>query len=231
LVIHPRFPDLVLVDAAEVSADHVPEQLRPYQAALRDVVAWAWNYLCRPHPELGRRGPVCPYARSALNAGAFFLAVRPGRPAGPREVAELLQLYRDWFQDLPPSTGRDAQLKTVLVLFPDLGPDDWSATIDSSQHLLKREYVRHGFMIGEFHAGPPPKGGLRNERFQPLRSPVPMLVIRHMVATDLAFLDGDHEYFHAYRSRFADQVPAGDVPRFEAAVRRFNLERAGGASR
>ena len=227
--VHPRYPDLALADAAGVLADEVPDQLRPYRAAMQAVVAWAWSYLCRPHAELGRRGAVCPYARSALTAGAVYLTVCPGRPQGPWEVAEQLRRHRDWFGELEPRAGRQAQLKSILVLFPDLGPQDWPTIIDSSQQLLKHEYVQHGFMIGEFHDGPPPKGGLRNGDFRPLRSPVPMLVIRHMVATDLAFLDSDRQFFQAYRSRFAGKVPHGEQGRFEAAVRRFELEQAGGA--
>lgn len=224
MVIHPTCPDLVLVDADAVAADMVPPQWQPHRSALQAVVAWAWSYLCEPHDELGRRGAVCPYARAALNAHTFFLAVRDGRPDGPWEVAELLRQYRDWFADLEPRSGRDAQLKTVLVLFPDLEPDDWPTLIDGSQRLLKSEYVQHGFMIGEFHGGPPRQPSLRNEHFLPLRSPVPMLVIRHMVATDLAFLDADRQYFESYRRRFGNQVPAGQQARFQAAAARFQLD-------
>lgn len=249
MLVHPRYPDLVLVRAGSVgtagpagtvgpartvgpAGEHeLPARLRPYRAAIGAVVDWAWSYLCSSHPELGRRGPVCPYARSALTAGTTFIGVCPGRPRGPGEVAELLGRYRDWFGDLEPTTGREAQLKTIMILFPDLERADWTTIVDSSQRMLKAEYVRHGFMIGEFHDGPPDKGGLRNQDFRPLRSPVPMLVMRHMVATDLAFLDRDREFFEAYLERFADQVPAAELPRFEAAVTRFELETAGGARR
>lgn len=230
MVIHPRHPDLALVDAAGVAAGEVPDPMRPYLDELGAVVEWAWSYLCRPHAELGRRGAVCPYARSALTSGSFYLAVWPGRPDGPSQVAEVMRRYREWFVELDPVGGRRAQLKTVLVLFPDLGPDDCATIIDGRQALLKPEYVQHGLMIGEFHDGPPPKPGLRNEDFRPLRSPIPMLVIRHMVAADLAFLDGDWEFFEAYLSRFGHQVPAGELSRFEAAVRQFEFEHAGGAS-
>lgn len=224
MVIHPQQPDLVLVEAGDVAANRIPDRFGGYSHALHSVVGWARSYLCRPHPQLGRRGAVCPYAKASLDGGAFFLTVRAGRPDGPWETAELLRRYRDWFVDLDPRLGRDAKLKTVLILFPDLEPADWPTIIDGSQRLLKTDYVQRGFMLGEFHDGPPVKAGLRNGAFRPLRSPVPMLVIRHMVATDLAFLDGDRGFFRAYLQRFGDQVPAGELPRFEAAVRRFAVE-------
>ncbi len=224
-------PELVLVDAEAVADDRVPESWRRYLPALHAVVDWAWSYLCEPHDLLGRRGAVCPYARAALTAHTFFLAVRPGRPGGPHEVAELLGRYRDWFVDLEPTTGREAELKTILVLFPDLTPPDWPVLVDASQRLLKAEYVERGFMIGEFHDGPPGKPGLRNDAFRPLRSPVPMLVIRHMVVTDLAFLDADRQHFEAYVRRFGADIPAGLQARFLAAAARFELDLARGGSR
>jgi hypothetical protein len=44
-----------------------------------------------------------------------------------------------------------------------------------------------GLMLGEFHANNE-SPGLRNPDFRPLRSPIPMLAIRHMVDSDLPFL-------------------------------------------
>ena len=49
-------------------------------------------------------------------------------------------------------------------------------------------FVRRGLMLGEFHLRNN-SPGLRNKNFFPLRTPVPCLALRHMVPTDLAFLD------------------------------------------
>lgn len=220
---HPRYPDLALIDAAAVSRGEIPERFGRHREALHSVVDWSWSYLTQAHPELGRRGAVCPYARASLLAGTYYLAVCPGRPDDPDQVADLLERYCQWFVELEPTSGRDSQLKTVLVLFPDLPRPEWPRLIDASQRLLKTQYVKHGFMIGEFHDGPPDKGGLRNERFRPLRSPVPMLVMRHMVATDLPFLDQERPHFQAYLERFGWLVPAGERQRFAAAVHRFEF--------
>ncbi len=54
-------------------------------------------------------------------------------------------------------------------------------------------------MVGEFHDGPPDKGGLWNPLLRPLDAPVPMLVVRHMVTTDLPFLTSREEHVSAYR--------------------------------
>ena len=46
-------------------------------------------------------------------------------------------------------------------------------------------------MIGEFHEANN-SSGLRNEYFYPLRTSIPCLAIRHMVATDIAFMTPNH---------------------------------------
>jgi len=43
-------------------------------------------------------------------------------------------------------------------------------------------------MLGEFHMRNN-QPGLRNDDFFPLRTPIPCLAVRHMVPTDLAFLN------------------------------------------
>jgi len=190
-------------------AEHpLPEAVRPYEQCLRATLEWVRQYLCRPHPDLGRKGDVCPYAESSVLKGTFHMAVYPNRPADPGEITELLTRYRDWFVGLEPRTGAAAQFKTIVVLFPELDSPEGRALIDATQQLLKSEYVAHGLMIGEFHNGPPDKPGLWNPEFRPLRSPVPLLAIRHMVPTDLPFLRDDQQHVAAYLTRFADRVPA-----------------------
>ncbi|MEU7531477.1 DUF6875 domain-containing protein [Saccharothrix sp. NPDC042600] len=214
MLLHPNRPAHPLVEPSDFAAPTLPEQVAAHEAALRTVFAWAAEYLCAPHPELGRRGDVCPFTDTSLQKGLFFLSVHPGRPTEPAELAELLLHYRDWFAELEPRSGPGAQFKTILVLFPELRePADWSV-VDRTQELLKPEYTANGLMVGEFHPGPPDKAGLWNPVFRPLNSPVPMLAIRHMVPTDFPFLRDDDVTLAAYLERFGDRVPThlrGDV--------------------
>ncbi|MBA2892922.1 DUF6875 domain-containing protein [Nonomuraea soli] len=192
MIIHPDDPALRLVEVGTLE-----ELAEPYRDAAARVAAWAREFLCRPHPELGRRGPVCPYAQGSIDRGRFYLAVRPGVPSSAAEVVRALEPYRAWFADLAPREKPDSLHTAVLVLFPDAG--DRLDLIDGAQQELKDAYVPDGLMIGEFHPGPPDKGGLWNPDLRPLAAPVPMLVIRHMVATDLPFLAGDAAHLRAYR--------------------------------
>lgn len=210
MIRHPHDDSLVLFESADLGPDPHPLS-GEHLADLLAVVEWARAYLCRPHAELGRRGPVCPFAQASLDRGAFLLAVQPDGGHTVESLSAVLAPYRDWFLDLA-SRGRPAaQSTTILVLLP--GMRDARQVIDAAQRELKDVYVSHGLMIGEFHDGPPDKAGLWNPDFRPLHSPVPMLVIRHMVPTDLPFLISDEAHLAAYRDLFGEQVPGhlGDL--------------------
>ena len=216
-------PSLVLVELSDLRQEPPPEPIADVVEPLRKTVAWAEEYLCKPHPELGREGPVCPFVQAAMRKGLFLLAVCRGRDFGQPQVRERIMRYRDYFLDLPPREGGEAAFKTVLILFPDLTREDVPRLIDATQQELKPVYVEKGLMIGEFHAGPPQKAGLWNPDFRPLRSPVPMLVIRHMVPTDFAFLRDEKELVQAYVDRYGDGVPAHLRAQVQEAAGRFGI--------
>lgn len=201
-------PDLFLVELPDLRQEPVPERIADSVEPLRQIVAWAQEYLCRPHSELGRGGPVCPFVPLAMKKCLFYLTVCRGRDFDRDGIEGTLMRYRDRFLALDPVAGPEAAFKTILILFPDLQQADVPALIDATQDNLKGSYVEKGLMIGEFHAGPPQKAGLWNPDFLPLRSPVPMLVIRNMVATDFAFLRGDKGFVQTYLTRYRDGIPA-----------------------
>ncbi|GAA1286189.1 DUF6875 domain-containing protein [Saccharothrix xinjiangensis] len=222
MLIHPTHQAHPLVEPADLAAPTLPLEVAAHEALLRTVFRWANDYLCGPHPDLGRRGAVCPFTDTSLQRGLFFLSVHPGTPRHPDELAELLLHYRDWFTDLEPRTGPTAQFKTILVLFPDLVEFD---VVDQVQQALKPDYTRDGLMLGEFHPGPPEKAGLWNPAFRPLHSPVPLLAIRHMVPTDFPFLRDDDSTVAAYLQRFGDRVPAHLREHVRAAAARLTQVR------
>lgn len=209
MLIDWSYPDRPLLELADLTRDPLPEAVRGHEGSLRTVARWASDYLTNPHPQLGRKGPVCPFAQASMDRGTFYLGLYRGVPADQDEVAATLTYYRDWFLEMGPSQGTAAQFRTILILFPDVPSDSLSRFIDESQEALKIDYVSHGLMIGEFHDTPPDKAGLWNDDFRPLHSPVPLLAIRHMVPTDLPFLSHDHDYMQAYLRRFSyDDIPA-----------------------
>ncbi|GAA0942750.1 DUF6875 domain-containing protein [Actinocorallia libanotica] len=192
MITHPRDPALSLLETTDTQ---VPEAA--------EILAWARRYLVNGHPDLGRKGPVCPYAQGALTRRTFYLHVVPGRVDGLEGIVPVAERYRDWFLELAPRTEPEAVFTTILLLFPGVARRE---LIDRAQAALRESFVRRGLMIGEFHDGPPPKGGLWNSDWRPLHSPVPLLGLRHMVPTDRPFLAHDPALLSVHAELF------GSVP-------------------
>ncbi|MGW4464207.1 DUF6875 domain-containing protein [Micromonospora sp. NBC_01796] len=223
MLIHPEQPACVLVEQFDLTTEAVHPLLAGVEDKLLSVLRWAREYLCRPHPELGRKGPVCPFAQASLDRGMFYLAVHRGETVEPGALDELLMTYRDWFRQLPPTTGPAAQFKTILLTLPDVPQAEANAIVDATQERLKPQYVAEGLMIGEFHSGPPDKAGLWNLDFRPLYSPVPLLAIRHMVSSDFPFLADDPGSVATYLRLFGANTPPALRSRVTAAANEFGL--------
>ncbi|TPG14635.1 hypothetical protein EAH87_16055 [Sphingomonas koreensis] len=207
------------------------ERLNPAQvSAGRQVVRWAKDYLCKPHPELGRNGSVCPCVTAALLRRSFYLRIEDNPHPAPPEIDVLVAEMGDVFSNLEPTAKQDAQYKTLLILFPNLPPEHFDL-LDGSQSRLKPDFVSRGYMVGQFHGRPPSNPGLWNPNFRPLVSDVPMLVIRHMVPSDLPFLLDEERFAIAWFDRFGHRateaqrtmlrkaVPAATYAQFEIVWR------------
>jgi hypothetical protein len=170
---------------------------------LHITAQWAQDFLSNPHPELGRKGAVCPYTKPSMDKELFWLSLYSKRTSTPAEVRSLLIKYQEIFNSLAPVEGKETQFKTILVVFPHFTQQDCNELIDNVQYQLKREFVSQGLMIGQFHAHCP-QGGLWNPDFRVLRSPLPMLVIRKMVVSDYPFLEHDEEMVKSWVSIFPE---------------------------
>ncbi|HEX6967969.1 MAG TPA: hypothetical protein VF174_04010 [Micromonosporaceae bacterium] len=221
--IHPDNPSCLLITERDLETEPDHPMLAGIVDELRSVFVWAREYLCRPHPDLGRKGPVCPFVQGALDRQTFYLGVLRGTEFQPGDLDERLMTYRNWFRELTPTDGPAAQFKTILLTLPDVPPDAVREVVDATQQRLKPQYVAEGLMIGEFHSGPPDKGGLWNPDFRPLHSPVPLLAIRHMVPSDFPFLADDPTFLTAYLRLFSDAVPAALRPRVAEAARALGV--------
>lgn len=155
--------------------------------ALRQTLDWVWGFLAKPHPELGRQGAVCPYVEQSMNTEKIWLTIIDSPVLCQKEIEDVVMRYRDVFLKLEPTRGRETINKAMMMIFPHVPMEKAPELIDGVQAHLKPHYTKMGLMLGEFHRYNQTPG-LRNEQFFPLRSPVPMLVIRYMVESDLPFL-------------------------------------------
>ncbi len=198
--------DFSLRRASEVDAENAPD------SALGSTVNWIRDFLARPHRDVGRAGPVCPFTPMALELDTIWLAEIAGSEPDPQSIQDAVEQCRQVFLETEPREGSMAINKVFMVVFSGLGASD-APLIDAIQTRMKPNFVEVGLMLGEFHANNETPG-LRNPDFRPLRSPIPMLVMRHMVESDLPFLKREL-----------------DAPQVRGAYLRSYLRRLGGTIR
>lgn len=172
---------------------------------LREVLRWTRSFLSSNHPQLGRDGPVCPFTKPSIGKDLFWLTVYRESSLSMERLRLAIMKYRDWFLELEPVDGFESQYKTILVLIPDFGELLPLTDLDAIQRSLKSEFVNEGLMIGQFYETCEEQG-VWNPDFRPLRSTVPMLVIRRMVHSDFPFMKGNQEYVNSYLRIFGEDV-------------------------
>jgi hypothetical protein len=177
----------------------------PEVVDLRQIATWAVEFLNAPNPQLGRRGPVCPYTKPSMDSDCFLLAWAGGE-LDAQSIESTVDRYRRWHLELLSQLEESRRhLLTILVVLPGIDRTD-PAPLDAIQARLKDAFVREGLMVGQFHPLCA-QGGLHNKEFRPLRAPIPLLAIRRMVASDLPFLLNSRRHFSAYLNRFARDIP------------------------
>ena len=167
------------------------------------ILCYVKNFLAKAHPAVGRSGPVCPFVPKSLRKDCLYTGVvrfPKDRVITKDHVVDLVRRYASIFDTLEPTKGRARQFKAIVLIFPDIALKDAHEMIDGVQRYVKPDFVSRGLMVGEFHLRNN-TSGLRNKKFYPLRTPIPCIAMRHMVPTDLAFLDVD-QYEPALRKKF-----------------------------
>jgi hypothetical protein len=179
--------------------------------AFVDVVRWIGEFLCAPHADLGREGDVCPFARVALarQSIGFFRNVLEEAAGFEADIrTHMQQLEQD---------GREDIYRCRIVVPTRIAEAD--RAVQEVQRRLKPQFVARHLMVGQFYRDCD-EPGLWNRAFRPLRTPVPLIAIRNMVPTDVAFLYHDASYLKTYLDKFGKR---GSI-----ALRQFETMREAG---
>ncbi|MCP9211178.1 DUF6875 domain-containing protein [Streptomyces sp. NEAU-Y11] len=190
-------------------------------AAVAEIAHWLVSFLTHGHPDLGRKGAVCPFMEQSLKLGRTAISAVDVR--GPRGVRRLENTARSALARLGEEpSGDDIHNSFVLVPVGE-DPDVCQELVLEVQQRLKREAVVAGKMIGEFFPGHPMQG-VHSRSFRPLASPRPVLAVRTMVVTDILFLTfagipaADRlAYLAVWEERFADMAGHTWIRMYEAA--------------
>ena len=184
-------------------SDIPPEDI----ATIEKVIDWVHSFLCNPHSELGRIGSVCPFTQPSIHKNMFWLSVYNKNFITFDQVYDAMMRFRQTFLDLQSNYDEESQYYlTILTLFPTISGQDKLQMMGALKEKLKPDFIREGLMIGLFYETYQ-KPGLWNPSFKPFQSPVPMLVIRKIIPSDLYFSRNKPEYVQAYLDNFAPKIP------------------------
>lgn len=154
-------------------------------AAMTTLRGWVESYLMRGHADLGRTGAVCPFTKQSAKIDAVRLAISR---AGPNDEDEAFALIRRSFAELneiPCKPGME-HFRTIIIGFPDCADEAGMAMLERVQRRHKFYSLSRFRMIGYMFAKNDAPG-LWNPDFRPLRAPLPVLAIRHLVEQDAPF--------------------------------------------
>lgn len=172
--------------------------------ALSKMACFVSRRLATKDANLGRAGPVCPFARKGAASGGIRFADCTALPGEEQRIVDIMAGVRDEFLIWGETSGISSTLRAYVVTFSALdGPED-AAMIERVQKRLKPEYVKCGLMIGQFYPGCD-EGGIRNPEFRPLDAPVISLAVRFMALADAPFLVDDARYRAAYVAQYGEE--------------------------
>ncbi|WP_227459492.1 DUF6875 domain-containing protein [Cupriavidus pauculus] len=169
-------------------------------AGVGTIAKWVMEYLCRPHPELGRKGVVCPWTPVAIAQDTLWITRIDVAGLTDQAVDNAIEALLGIYRDQIPTDGDEARHKTILTIIDGL---DRPADVAEIHKRMKPVFVAQGLMLGEFYEGCE-KPGIRNANFHALQSPLPLLVIREMVALDAVFLSEKRAFLDDYFTRHGE---------------------------
>ena len=175
-------------------------------AALRNVADWIKSFVTRPHKDLGRDGPVCPFVPEALERKTHWLAPDHIADRSVPDVVQLINTYKTQFLHTQPIDGDGTNFKVIVVVFTDLPADRAQRVFDDIlQQLAVPSYVEDGILFGPFYEGNEGTA-IYNSGFRPFQSPVPFLFVRHGVSSDWKFFLDDDDWLNRWAHRYGESA-------------------------
>jgi hypothetical protein len=162
--------------------------------------------VAKPHKDLGRTGPVCPFVPVAWEHKTLWLAPeRSAARSGPG-VIQLIDGYKRLLLAAQPVDGDDANYKSIVVVFTDLpaaqAKDFFSGVL---QQIGIPSYVDDGLVMGPFYEGNDGTA-IYNPNFRPFTSPVPFLLMRRAVISDWKFFLDNEGWFRLWARRYGESA-------------------------
>jgi hypothetical protein len=195
--------------------------------ALHAVADWIRTFVARPHKDLGRPGPVCPFVPQARERNILWLAAEKIAGGSVDDVVELVNAYKKWFLDTHPVESDIASCGSLVIVFTDLVTDRAKSLLDAVlQRVAVASYVEDGLVMGGFYETNE-ASSIYNPSFRPFTPPVPFLLMRHAVVSDWKFFMDNDDWLARWARRFGEsavQALANELRRLPWRARRDEFD-------
>ena len=171
----------------------------------RSIGQWVTSYLMSSHPELGRPGEVCPFTSRAYQLDTIRIGVSFAQSSDGTVIGQTMRDCLRQFASIA-CDETTTQFRTVIVGFPNLTDQEGVAALRAAQRRLTLRCLWDGLMIGRFHPAAEDEG-LWNPDFRPMRAPIPLLAVRHLVRNDAPFALRHPALLASYLCRYAAAAP------------------------
>ena len=178
-------------------------------AQLSAVHTWIREYLGRPHADLGRKGPVCPFAVPALNDDALWVVFDDELDGGSvwrlrRAMLRYANAYAARARASP-----HPELTALLVVFSRI-PRERFGVLDEMHAEMKTSLMTNDVMVSALHPDST-RPAVWNPHFHVLRAPFPAFAYRTMDVRDIVFVATNRKAFAHYATRFGHLYAQGHV--------------------
>jgi hypothetical protein len=191
--------------------------------ALRAVADWTKTFVTRPHRELGRAGPVCPFVPVALDHKTLWLAAERSAGRSAPDVIQLIDRYKRLLLAAQPVDGDAANYKSIVVVFTDLPAAQAKEFFSGAlQQIDVPSYVNDRLVMGPFYEGNDGTA-IYNPNFRPFTSPVPFLLMRRAVISDWKFFLNNEDWRRRWARRYGEsgvEALADELRRWPWSARR-----------
>lgn len=191
--------------------------------ALAPVTEWIRDYVRRPHPQIGRRGPVCPRVPLALQTGSIHLAAVAADDSTDANLRAWTHQLFEQFHHLPPKAPDDRD-KTLGIVITGAHDCQLCEQVNLVQSELKAQFLEAGLLLGKFHRYLTTRA-VHNPEFVPGRSPAPMIMLRYLIQSDINLMLGSGappsvklRYLHSYLRHMGDSCTATELAQVKQEI-------------
>lgn len=174
------------------------------------IKSWVEGFLCAPHPSLrsaGRDTAVCPMLAPAVDSDRLLickldLGISPDCNKREYLRKEIRQIAKNF---IGATDSTEGSLDSLLIAITNLQKHEWRYVLDGARVDVKAYLLNNKLMVGAFY--PTSNRPSRvSKTFYPLRSPMPMLGIRHLLRVDWRTLLEDPKYIEIYESFYGEGI-------------------------